>query len=239
VRLDLFLVAGGHAPTRARARQMIDAACVTVNGSLVTKPAQMVGPSDVVAALPLHHFVSRGGLKLSHALDHFGITAQGQVCLDIGQSTGGFTDVLLRRGADHVIGIEVGHGQLDNGLRADPRVTVFEKADIRTLTPTDIKTSVSLIVCDVSFISLQKALAGIARFFKGQGTLIVLFKPQFEVGRNHIGKGGIVTDLAATVQARLAVQSWVTREGAEFLGWTPSPITGGDGNQEWLFAARF
>lgn len=238
MRLDLFIHAEGFSDSRARAREMIEAGCVCVNGEIVRKASRPVRESDQITVRPLHPFVSRGGVKLAHGLDHFAINPEGLNCLDVGQSTGGFTDVLLSRGAAHVTGVEVGHGQLHESLRTDPRVTFLEKTDSRSLNIGDLPAPVSLIVCDVSFISITKALEGFTRFLAPDGVLIGLFKPQFEVGRAHIGKGGIVQDKAATDAAKLALERWITSQSCTFLGWTISPIAGGDGNQEWLFAAR-
>ncbi len=237
-RADRMLVALGHFASRASAQAAIAAGLVSVDGRTLARPADRIARTALIEALPVHPFVSRGGLKLSHALRHFSISPAGCSCLDLGASTGGFTDVLLRAGAVHVTCVDVGHGQLHPSLAADRRVVLHEGLNARDLTPAHLPAPPELIVCDLSFVSLLKVLAPpLALAARGAG-LIALFKPQFEVGRANIGKGGLVQDGPAT---RDALQAFL-----DFLhaaGWTPaepveSPVRGGDGNQEFLVHAR-
>jgi 23S rRNA (cytidine1920-2'-O)/16S rRNA (cytidine1409-2'-O)-methyltransferase len=236
-RLDQALVARGLMESRARAQEAIAAGLVTVDGAPATKPAQRVDASAVLAATPAHPYVSRGALKLIAALDAFAIDPSGRHCLDVGASTGGFTEVLLRRGAAHVSAIDVGRGQLHPTLAADPRVTSREGTDIRTVTAERLGTPVTLAVADVSFISLRLVLPAIAGLIAPGAPLVALIKPQFEVGPGRIGKGGIVSDEQGLTDAIAGVREAATAAGFAVGAVIPSPITGGDGNREFLLSA--
>lgn len=234
-RADKLLVARGFFESRTSARAAIDAGVVRANGGLVGKPSQMLETDAKIEAEAAHPYVSRGGLKLAHGLSVFGVDPSGRACLDIGASTGGFTDVLLKAGAAQVTAIDVGRDQFHAKLRTDARVRVFEGLDARALTREHIRTETSLLVTDLSFIGLEKALSASLEL-AAQGTeFIGLFKPQFQVGRKHVGRGGIVTDLEATEAAREALSDWMKLKGWPIRGWTASPIAGGDGNNETLF----
>lgn len=233
-----MLVALGHFDSRAAAQAAIAAGRVTADGRLIRKPSELVGRDAQIEASPAHPYVSRGGLKLAHALETFGVNPAGLRCLDLGASTGGFADVLLQAGAGHVTCVDVGHGQLHAKIAADPRVTSFEGLNARDLTPDHLGAPPELIVCDLSFVSLAKVLAVPLSLAAPEASLIALFKPQFEVGRDHVGKGGIVTDDEAAGRALRAFLDYLAG-----LGWRPaepitSPIEGGDGNREYLVMAR-
>lgn len=235
-RIDQLLVDRGLAPTREKARALILAGSVTVDGQVVDKAGQTV-PADsrieVAAGLP---FVSRGGVKLAAALDHFGISVKGKICLDIGASTGGFTDCLLQRGALRVYAVDVGAGQLDWKLRNDPRVIVKEGVNARYLTREHVPEPVDLATCDVSFISVTLILPAVAPLLRENGGMVILVKPQFECGRGQVGKGGIVRDPEAHRAACEKVMEAVKRLG--FAGrLMESPITGAEGNKEFLLYA--
>lgn len=233
MRLDQHLVARGLADSRARARALIAAGAVTVGGVVVRKASAEVGDRPVTVAATAD-WVGRGALKLLHALDHFHLTPQG-VALDVGASTGGFTQVLLARGAAHVHALDVGHGQLAPTLRSDPRVTLHEGVNARAIPPGLIP-PVDWITADLSFISLAKALP--LDLAKPGATLVALIKPQFEVGPQGVGKGGIVRDPALHRAACDGVAAHLTAQGWAVQGVTPSPILGGSGNTEFLIAAR-
>ena len=237
-RLDVELVQRGLAPSRAQAREAIETGKVVVNGVPASKAGQLVTEGAVIEAVPLHPWVSRGGIKLTHALDIFDVDVEGRHCLDIGASTGGFTDVLLSRGARRVVAVDVGIGQLHARLRDDSRVVSLESTDARSLVAAMILEPPTLLVCDASFIGLAKLLAIPLSLAALEARLVALFKPQFEVGRENIGKGGIVSDLAATDAAAAALAAWLEQQGWSVDKWTASPITGGDGNHERLFIAR-
>jgi 23S rRNA (cytidine1920-2'-O)/16S rRNA (cytidine1409-2'-O)-methyltransferase len=239
MRLDYLLVARGLVPSRERARALILAGQVRVNGQPATKAGHDVrDDADVQVAVPDHPYVGRGGLKLAHALDTFAIDVRDAVALDIGASTGGFTDVLLQRGARQVVALDVGHGQLDWKLRTDPRVVVREHVNARHLADDDLPGPFAIVTVDVSFISLRQILPVVPRRLSPNGNVVVLVKPQFEAGRADVGKGGLVTD--AAVHARVLEE---VRQAARALGLTPmadtpSPITGSTGNQEFLLHLR-
>lgn len=237
-RLDIELVQRGLFSSRARAQAAIEAGKVLVDGVVAAKPGVIVRPDAVIEAEPAHPWVSRGGVKLAHALDVFGLPPAGQACLDVGASTGGFTDVLLSRGARQVVAVDVGRGQLHAKLRADKRVISLEGTDARDLTAAMIGESPTLVVCDASFIGLAKVLGKALSLAAPQADLVALFKPQFEVGPAHVGKGGLVSDAAATDTAARVIEGWLRSEGWVVVAWTPSPIAGGDGNQERLVHAR-
>ena len=233
-RADRLLVDLGHFESRASARAAIEAGCVTANGKLVTKPSMPLSADAKIEATLAHPWVSRGGLKLIHALDAFGISPEGLRCLDVGASTGGFTDVLLSRGAAHVIAVDVGRGQLHHKLTGDPRVTSLEATDARDLTPDILGSSPDLIVCDASFISLEKLLGVPLSLAVEGGQLVTLFKPQFQVGRQHVGKGGIVSNKTAATRAETAFCEWLNGQSWRVKRQIDSPIKGGDGNAERL-----
>ena len=240
VRLDQLLVRRGLAETRARAQGLILAGKVFSGSRRLDKAGQQVdedAPLEVRG--PAHPWASRGGVKLAHGLDQFAIDPKGLVCLDIGASAGGFTDVLLSRGAARVYAVDVGHGQLDWRLRNDPRVVVLERTNARALTCAQVPEAVGLIVCDASFIGLATVLpAPLALAAKG-ARLLALIKPQFEVGPDKVGKGGVVRDAAARAEACARVSDWLAAQpGWRVLGLTESPITGADGNIEYLIAAE-
>ena len=239
-RLDLALVQRGLAETRSRARHLIEAGQVTVDGVTAVKPAAKVSQSqDIRLDDGALRWASRAGLKLEHALDTFKIDPAGLACLDIGASTGGFTDVLLDRGALRVHAVDVGHGQLIPRLAEDDRVRVYERLNARHLTPETIGEPVGLVVSDVSFISLRLALPQALSCALPGARLVALVKPQFEVGAARIGKGGIVRDEAARADALQDVVSWLENDaGWTLLGQAESPIFGSDGNQEFLIAAE-
>ena len=236
-RLDQILTERGLADSREKARAMILAGSVTVDGQKAEKPGHSY-PIDCrieVAALP--PFVSRGGIKLAAALDHFQIPVQDFVCLDVGSSTGGFTDCLLQRGAACVWAVDVGRGQLDWKLRNDPRVVVREGVNARYLSSEDFPQPFDLAVCDASFISATLLLPSMSALLKEHGEMVILVKPQFEVGREQVGKGGIVRDPKLHAQACERVRAAVEALGfqAEIMD---SPILGAEGNKEFLLHAR-
>lgn len=236
-RADKLLVSLGLFDSRASARAAIEAGHVTANGVVVAKPSQALSREDVIAARPAHPYVSRGGLKLAHGLAAFEVDPADRACLDIGASTGGFTDVLLRAGAKHVVAVDVGRGQFHPSLSDDPRVTSLEAQDARTLNALMLGEAPSLLVCDASFISLEKLLAVPLSLAAARAEFVGLFKPQFQVGRENIGKGGLVADVAAADRAADAFADWMGEQGWPVRAWTDSPITGGDGNAERLFHA--
>jgi 23S rRNA (cytidine1920-2'-O)/16S rRNA (cytidine1409-2'-O)-methyltransferase len=237
-RADKMLVALGHFGSRAAAQAAIAAGHVTANGKRVAKPSETLSSDAVIEAEAAHPYVSRGGLKLARALDVFGIDPAGLTCLDLGASTGGFTDVLLRAGAAHVTCVDVGHGQLHEKIAGDARVTSHERLNARDLTPRRLAAPPQLIVCDLSFVSLAKVLDVPLSLAAPGAVLIALFKPQFEVGPANVGKGGLVTDDAATETALAAFLVWLNEKGWVPEGPQPSPVPGGDGNREWLVCAR-
>ncbi|MEM9938077.1 MAG: TlyA family RNA methyltransferase [Pseudomonadota bacterium] len=236
-RADRVLVALGHFESRSAAQAAIAAGMVRVAGRVLAKPSEKISPTARIDAEPAHPWVSRAGLKLAHALEVFCIDPTGLHCLDIGASTGGFTQVLLEHGAASVVAVDVGRGQLHSRIASDPRVTSLEATDARDLTPDQIGKSPQLIVCDASFISLAKLLAVPLSLAAETAALITLFKPQFEVGRAHIGKGGIVTNPKATAQAETIFIDWLTQQCWHVEACTDSPIKGGDGNSERLLLA--
>ena len=238
-RLDNMLVARGLAATRSRAQDLIRRGFVTVAGLAVTKTGhETANDAEIALSHAAPRFVSRGAEKLIAALDHFGFDPAGRLVADIGASTGGFTEVLLERGAAHVTAIDVGHAQLHPSLRDDPRITVRERTDARTLAASDFVRPIDAVTADVSFISLEKALPHVLDLAASGAWLIALIKPQFEAGREHVGKGGIVRDAAASAAAVQRVAAWLETRGWRVAGTLPSPITGGDGNQEFLIGAH-
>ena len=232
------MVERGLAPSRERARALILAGQVSVNGRRAAKAGAAVGPDDeVVLAVPDHPYVGRGGVKLAHALDTFAIEVSGRDCLDIGASTGGFTDVLLRRGAARVVALDVGHGQLDWTLRNDPRVVVIEHFNARRLTPADLPGAVDLVVIDVSFISLRRILSVVPPLLRPGADVIALVKPQFEAGRDEVRKG-VIRDPEVHARVLAEVAAAASEVGLSRVGSTPSPITGQKGNIELLLHLR-
>lgn len=240
LRLDELLVERGLFASRSRARDAIERGTVAVNGAVARKPGQAVAPDCRVAIDdPAQAYVSRAALKLIAGLDRFGLDPSGSEALDIGASTGGFTQVLLERGAAHVTAIDVGHGQIHPDIAGDPRVTVIEGLNARDLTTTDLGGRIpDFLVCDVSFISLKLALPpALALAGKGASALL-LVKPQFEAGREAIGKGGLLKDPSAAERIAVDLRDWLAGiSGWRVLGLHPSPIEGGDGNREFLLGA--
>lgn len=238
MRADKHLVEHGYFETRAQAQAAIAAGLVRVNGRAITKASAKIPDGARIEAEPAHPYVSRAALKLVAGLEAFAVDPAGLDCLDVGASTGGFTQVLLERGAAFVAAVDVGRGQLHAGLREDPRVASLEATDARTLTLERIGgRAPALVVCDASFIALEKVLPVPLSLAAPGARLVALFKPQFEVGRAHVGKGGIVTDLAAVGAAREKARAFLEGAGFEIVGETESPITGGDGNREYLIGA--
>ena len=237
-RLDQALVAAGLAPSRARAQALIAAGVVRLDGAPAARPAARVpqGARLELTGDPLP-YVSRGALKLRHALAVFGLDPAGAVALDLGASTGGFTQVLLEAGAAEVWAVDVGHGQLAPAVRADPRVRAIEGLNARDLSAAHVPPP-DWIVADLAFISLPKALPAALALARPGAVLVALIKPQFEVGPAQVGKGGIVRDPAAIERARAGVRAFLAGAGWAILGETQSPILGGDGNAEFLIAAR-
>ena len=241
-RLDTLLVERGLVASRERARAMILAGQVRVDGHPVTKAGATVhDEASVTLTGPDHPYVGRGGVKLAHALEAFGVSVTDRLALDIGASTGGFTDVLLQRGAARVVALDVGHGQLDWKLRTDPRVVVLERVNARTLTleqlPADAR-SFDVVTIDVSFISLRQILPALPPLVQPDADVIALVKPQFEAGRTDVGKGGIVRDAAIHLRVVAEVTEAAERLGFRRLGMVESPITGMEGNREFLVHLR-
>lgn len=232
-RLDQLLVDQGHFASREKARRAVMAGVVWVEGRRVDKPGTRVSSE---AGLELRDtrepFVSRGGRKLAAALEHFGVVPAGWSCLDVGASTGGFTDCLLKRGAERVVALDVGRGQLDYGLRRDPRVEAVEGVNARYLGPDDLDGRFELIVVDLSFISVSKVVPALIPYLKPDGLLLVLIKPQFEVGKGQVGKGGVVRDPEARMRAVRDRARDLASLGLELLGIVDSEVTGLKGNLE-------
>ena len=239
VRADQLLVDRGLAESRARAQALILAGLVYSGERKIDKAGQMLpGEAPLAVRGRDHPWVSRGGIKLAHALDFFGWDVAGAVALDVGASTGGFTDVLLQRKAAKVFAVDVGTNQLAWKLRQDPRVVVHEQTNARYLTPDVVTEPVDLVVCDASFIALAKVLDTALGFARPGGRLVALIKPQFEAERHEIGKGGVVRDAAVHERVCEAAADWLEGRGWRVEGVTPSPITGPEGNVEFLIAAR-
>ena len=238
-RVDQLLVVRGLAESRTRAQALILAGTVFSGETKIAKSGQTL-PAD--APLEVrgrdHPWVSRGGIKLAHALDHFALDPAGATAMDIGSSTGGFTDVLLSRGAAQVFAVDSGTNQLAWKLRQDPRVTVLEQTSARVLTPAQIDQRCGWVVCDASFIGLAKVLEVPLRLAAPACQLVALIKPQFEVGRSEVGKGGVVRDPALHARVCGEVSDWLTSSGWTVRGIVPSPITGPEGNVEFLIWAN-
>ena len=240
MRLDIAVVDRGLAPSRERARALILAGQVTVDGAVVSKAGTPIASDARVALLTSDHpYVSRGGVKLAHALDAFGIDPAGRRALDVGASTGGFTDVLLRRGAERVIALDVGHGQLDWRLRNDPRVIVREGVNARALTRDDVPYDVSLATIDVSFISLRLILPALLPFLDPAADVVALVKPQFEAGREEVGRHGLVSDPEVHDAVIARVTEAAAATGLRQVAMSPSAITGAQGNQEFFLHLRW
>ena len=233
-RLDQELVERGLVASREQARRLILAGEVRVNGHPADKASRTVRPEDAIELLARPKFVSRGGLKLEGALDAFGIDVAGLVCADIGASTGGFTDCLLQRGALRVHCFDVGTNQLAWKIRSDPRVVAREQFNARTLRPEDVGEPIDLAVMDLSFISLTKVLPAVWGVLRPGGQMVCLVKPQFELEKNAVGKGGIGRDVEARIAALEKVRQFSTAHGKIWRGSVDSTITGADGNREFL-----
>jgi 23S rRNA (cytidine1920-2'-O)/16S rRNA (cytidine1409-2'-O)-methyltransferase len=235
IRLDIALVDRGLASSRERARALILAGQVRVNEQVVSKAgAPVTDDARVELATPDHPYVGRGGIKLAHALDVFAIPVEGRRALDVGASTGGFTDVLLQRGARDVIALDVGHGQLDWRLRTDARVIVREGVNARSLTGDDVPHTVDVVTIDVAFISLRHIFPALPPFMAPSADVVALVKPQFEAGREEIEKGGLVTDPAVHDAVIARVTEAAAASGFVRAGLSPSPITGATGNREFF-----
>lgn len=236
-RIDVLLVEKGLFASRAKAREAIEAGLVAVDGRTVAKPSETFVADAQISAEAPYPWVSRGGVKLAHALDEFSIDPAGLVCLDAGASTGGFTHVLLTRGAARVFAIDVGSSQLHPAIAADPRVVRREQTDIRNLTLQSLDNlRPQLVVCDVSFISLKLVLPPALALAADEATLVALIKPQFEAGREGTRKG-IVRDTSLQKKICADIAAFVTGQGWTVQGIVPSPIEGGDGNREFLICA--
>jgi len=239
-RLDQLLASRGLVPSRSRARDLILRGQVCVGGAVVKEPSALVSDEMAVLLSGDAHYVSRGALKLEAGLDAFAFDVEGRVALDVGASTGGFTEVLLARGAAKVYAVDVGHGQLHETIKAEQRVVSLERCDARALTRELASEPIQAIVADVSFISLKKALPAALALAAPGAWLVALVKPQFEAGREAIGKGGIVRDPLVREAAGAQVASWIgSQAGWHVTGVVASPIEGGSGNQEYLLGARF
>jgi len=238
-RLDAELVRRELAPSRTAAQALIDAKRVLVNGAVAEKSTRQVSPADqLLVEGPPARFVGRGALKLDHALDEFGLDVDGLRALDAGASTGGFTDVLLQRGARHVVAADVGHGQLHEKLRTDDRVTNLERTNVRYLDADAIGGPVDLVVGDLSFISLRLVIGPLASVCQPGASMVLLVKPQFEAGKAEVSRGrGVITDPAVHQRVRDEVAAAFAEHRCRIVGWTDSPITGADGNREYLVHA--
>lgn len=241
-RLDVVLVERGMAASRERARALVLAGQVSVDGAKVTKAGTLVSTAaSVELASADHPYVSRGGLKLARALDVFRIAVAGRTALDVGASTGGFTDVLLQRGATRVVALDVGYGQLDWKLRTDPRVVVVERVNARTLRPQDLPAGhrrFDIVTIDVSFISLKLILPVVPPLLRSDADVVALVKPQFEAGRAEVGRKGLVTDPAVHDRVLGEIETAANQIGLARVGGVESPITGQEGNREFLMHLR-
>jgi 23S rRNA (cytidine1920-2'-O)/16S rRNA (cytidine1409-2'-O)-methyltransferase len=235
-RADVALVERGFFESRAKAQEAIDAGLVTIDGEVLRKASDHIGVGAKIEATPPYPFVSRGGVKLEAGLNAFGFDPAGVICLDVGASTGGFTDVLLARGATRVYAVDVGHGQLHPRLASDPRVVLRECKDARGLAAADFAEPPACIVCDVSFISLALVLPNILSLAGRDAMLVALIKPQYEVGPGNLVKG-IVKDAAARQKACTKIEALLTDAGWRIAGLIESPIQGGEGNREYLIGA--
>lgn len=235
-RLDVLLVKKGLAESREKAQALIMAGSVTVVGSSAVKPGLLVDPEAVIAVKQGLKYVGRGGIKLEGALDGLGISVDGLIAMDVGSSTGGFVDCLLKRGAKKVFAVDVGHGLLDARLRSDPRVVLLERRNIRHLDEAEVGDSIDIATIDVSFISLEKVLPKVKGFLKQGGKILALIKPQFEVGKGRVGKGGVVRDAALHGSVVERIKGFAEGIGLAGVSIAPSPITGAKGNKEfWIY----
>jgi len=238
IRLDQLLVQRALYPSREQAQRAVMAGEVRIGEQVAQKSSLLIEPDARIFTSAAPRFVGRGGLKLEGALEHFGIHVRNQIAVDIGASTGGFTDCLLQRGARKVYAIDVGHGQLAWKIRKDPRVTVLEKTNARTISPSLIGEKADICVIDVSFISLTLILPNAFELVTPSGIVLALIKPQFELGRTEVGRGGIVRDSSLQQKAQRKIASFVEASGNEVIGMVSSPITGMDGNREIFLCAR-
>jgi 23S rRNA (cytidine1920-2'-O)/16S rRNA (cytidine1409-2'-O)-methyltransferase len=236
-RADLLLVERGLFDSRAKAQAAIMAGRVTADGLPVRKASDLLQTNAEISSEAAHPYVSRGGVKLTAALEAFRIDPSGRICADIGASTGGFTDVLLRSGAAKVYAIDVGQGQLHATLASDPRVVGLEKTDVRRIDPALVPDQIALAAVDVSFISLKLVLPAVIVLLGGRADVVALIKPQFEAGREHVGKG-VVRDAAVHGAVCAEIEALLRGKGFDILGLIPSPIFGGEGNREFLIGAR-
>ena len=239
LRADMFLVRNGYAKSRTEAQSAIRSGRLKVNGEIVSKPSRTLDPHAQIEYVKPHPYVSRGALKLLAALDHFDLSPQDRVCLDVGASTGGFTEVLLERGASKVYAVDVGHSQMHPKVRRDERVVACDGVNARALTRAQVLETPYALTIDVSFIGLKLALPPALSLAGAGAWLVALVKPQFEVGKFAIGKGGIVKDAEAREAAVKNVSEWIgDQAGWTIQGHIESPIEGGDGNREYLIAAK-
>ena len=235
IRLDLLLVHKGLAESREKAKAIIMAGEIEVNGTRVDKPGHLTPVSStIIHKNPIPPYVSRGGLKLEAALDQFSIDVNGRCLLDVGASTGGFTDCLLQRGAQRVIAVDVGYGQLHWKIRQDPRVTVLEKTNIRHLRPDELADSINGAVVDVSFISLRLVVPPVSELLQRKAFIVALIKPQFEVGKGQVGKGGVVRDPDLHDEVNQNLSRFFENEGWHVMGHMASPLLGPKGNREFF-----
>ena len=237
-RLDQLLVGRGFFPSREQARRAILAGQVSVSTRVANKPSELLDEQTVISVKPTRKYVGRGALKLEPALEHFDIDLHGKTALDIGASTGGFTDCMLQRGAEKVYAVDVGYGQLDWKLRNDPRVVVLEKINARFLTRDQVEELVDICVIDASFISLSLILPNAVALLKPDGVILALIKPQFELQRSEVGKGGIVRDPRLHQKAQDKIVAFVNDLGHVVAGIAPAAIKGADGNQEFFACIR-
>jgi 23S rRNA (cytidine1920-2'-O)/16S rRNA (cytidine1409-2'-O)-methyltransferase len=238
MRADQYLTANGYYDSRARAQAAIKAGLVTVDGKAIKKPSEKIKDGAVVTAGREHPWVSRGGVKLDHALTVFGVNPAGRIALDVGASTGGFSQVLAARGAAKIYAVDVGHGQLHGDLKNEPKIISMEGQDARALSPSDLSPLPDLIVCDASFISAMKVLETPLKLAAETAELITLVKPQFEVGKVNIGRGGLVKSEELGLRALDTVRHWTRDQGWQVIETCVSPIKGGSGNVEYLLHAQ-
>jgi len=237
-RADLYLTENGYYESRARAQAAIKAGLVKVDGKRLKKASEKLSDLNEISAKAEHPWVSRGGLKLAYALKEFGVSTEGKTCLDVGASTGGFSDVLRQKGAAKIYAVDVGHGQLHASLKDVPEIISMEGQDARELTAEQFETSPQLIVCDASFISCMKVLERPLTLAARTAELVTLVKPQFEVGKAGIKRGGLVKSESLALQVLSDVSAWVTAQGWHVVATCRSPIKGGSGNTEYLLHAR-